>query len=277
MNNNKNVKKAYDNKQFIHSRGGRILRIISEYLYPEQRLQRMGIKRTVIFFGSARIKPPELLLSQIDNVKSKLKQNPDSDSKLSGELKQLELQLELSDYYNDAREIARELTLWSQKQIKANQIHICSGGGPGIMEAANRGSYDVGGRSIGLNISLPFEQEPNPFIHPDLNFEFHYFFMRKFWLVFLSQVMIIFPGGFGTIDEMMEILTLRQTQKMRKPRQIILYSEKWWRKVINFDFLADMGMIDRNDLELFTFVNNPKEAVHIITKELSSNKVRNRF
>jgi hypothetical protein len=276
--NHKHIKKAYDDKSFLHSRGGRILRIASEYLYPEQQLKKMGIKRTVIFFGSARISSPEIVQKKIDKLLKKSNNLLDEEKNTTDiELRRLKKQLALSVYYSDAQKIAYELTKWSQMQPKSEQIHIGSGGGPGIMEAANRGANEAGGMTIGLNISLPFEQESNPYIHPDLNFEFHYFFMRKFWFVYLSQVMIVFPGGFGTIDEMMEIMTLKQTKKMRKPRLIILYSENWWKNVINFDFLVENEVISKSDLELFRFVNTPEEVIELTINDLKVNKIKNRF
>ncbi len=271
--------KAYDNKRFIHSRDGRIIRIMAEYLYPEQRLKRAGIKRTVIFFGSARFKSREDVQKQINIKKKEIVAAKDKLTKkrLQKELEKLNLQLKLSKHYEDARKLSYLLTKWSNTLDKREQIHISTGGGPGIMEAANRGAYEADGKSIGLNISLPFEQFPNPYIDENLNFEFHYFFMRKFWLIYLAQIMIVFPGGFGTIDELMEILTLRQTGKMSKPKRIYLYNEKWWKRVIDFDFLAEMGVIDKDDVNLFKFVNSPELAFELIKEELTSNHLKNRF
>ncbi len=276
---NKSTFKAYDNKNFIHSSEGRIIRLISEYLYPEQKLKAFGIKRTVIFFGSARIHPEALLLEKISILNEKLTQtNTNSEiDELNVELRISQNKLKLSQYYEDARVLAYRLTEWSNSVPKQDQIHISTGGGPGIMEAANRGSFEAGGSSIGLNISLPFEQHPNPYIHKELNFEFHYFFMRKFWLVYLAQIMVVFPGGFGTIDELMEILTLRQTGKMSKPKVIVLYGQDWWNKIINFDYLIEMGMISKEDMSLFKFVNSSDEAFELIKEELKNNKIKKRF
>jgi len=272
--NPKRLKKAYDNSKFLHSRDGRIIRIISEYLYPEQRLSRAGIKRAVIFFGSARIEPTLELETKITDFENKLISLTDTSQKqkIINQIEVCNHKLQLAKYYDDARQISFNITKWSNEQPKSNQVHICTGGGPGIMEAANRGANDAGGRSIGLNISLPFEQESNKYISPDLNFEFHYFFMRKFWLVYLSQILVVFPGGFGTIDELMEILTLRQTSKMRIPKKIFLYSKEWWTKVINFDYLAAMGVISHEDLNLYTYVNTPEEATEQIITNLSNNQ-----
>jgi len=271
--------KAYDNKDFLHSKDGRIIRIMSEYLYPEQKLRRAGIKRTVIFFGSARFKSREDILDKIQEEKSLLKsaKTVAGKKKIRKRLDELNGNLKMSDYYEDARKLSYMLTDWSNTLDKKERINISTGGGPGIMEAANRGAYEAGGKSIGLNISLPFEQVPNPYISPNLNFEFHYFFMRKFWLIYLAQIMIVFPGGFGTIDELMEILTLRQTGKMHSPKRIYLYSSKWWKNVINFDFLAEMGVIHKDDLKLFKFVNSPEEAFKLIKADLLENHLDKRF
>ena len=283
--NNKKVRKiepalkAYDNKRFLHSRDGRIIRIMAEYLYPEQRLRRAGIKRTVIFFGSARFKAREDVMKLMNETKKQLRETKDKSERkqIEKKLDKLKLQLKLSKHYEDARKLSFLLTKWSNSLAKRDQIHISTGGGPGIMEAANRGAYEANGKSIGLNISLPFEQFPNPYIDEHLNFEFHYFFMRKFWLIYLAQIMIVFPGGFGTIDELMEILTLRQTGKMSKPKRIYLYNEKWWRRVIDFNFLAEMGVINKDDLKLFKFVNSVEQAFELIKEELTSNHLENRF
>jgi uncharacterized protein (TIGR00730 family) len=271
--------KAYDNRSFLHSKDGRIIRIMAEYLYPEQKLRRAGIKRTVIFFGSARFRSRENILSEIGEQKVLLKSEKSVTKKkaIKSVLEQLNRDIKLSEYYEDARKLSYLLTDWSNSLAKKNRINISTGGGPGIMEAANRGAYEAGGKSIGLNISLPFEQKPNPYIDPNLNFEFHYFFMRKFWLIYLAQIMIVFPGGFGTIDELMEILTLRQTGKMHSPKRIYLYSSKWWKNVINFDFLAEMGVIKKEDLKLFKFVNSPEQAFKLIKADLLGNHLDKRF
>lgn len=265
-----NLFKAYDNRSFIHSSDGRIIRIIAEYLYPEQRFRRQRIKKTIIFFGSARIKPKEKYLEEIHELENKLPEVSEyNKAKIKRKIQELKTRMELiGRYYDEAYELAKMIGEWSKKFNPRNTFYICTGGGPGIMEAANRGAYDAHVKTIGLNISLPFEQLPNPYITKELNFEFHYFFMRKFWLVYPSQVLIVFPGGFGTIDEMMEILTLRQTGKLKTPRLIILYSSDYWQKVINFDFLVEMGMISRGDLKIFHFANSPAEAFHFIRKYL---------
>ncbi len=262
--------KAYDNRVFIHSNEGRIIRIVAEYLYPEQHFKKHGIKKTIIFFGSARIKPKEEYLKEISELESKLNIVSERDRKrIKNKIEELEKRIEgISRYYDEAYKLAKMIAEWGQKLPPKNRFYVCTGGGPGIMEAANRGAHDAGMKTIGLNISLPFEQKPNDFISPELNFEFHYFFMRKFWLVYPAQALIVFPGGYGTIDEMMEILTLRQTGKMKKPRLIILYSSQYWKKVINFDYLIEMGMIGKNDTKIFDFADSPEQAFEILVKKL---------
>ncbi|OGU40134.1 MAG: Rossman fold protein, TIGR00730 family [Ignavibacteria bacterium GWB2_35_12] len=230
--------KGYDNFDFIHSKDGRVIRLLAEYLYPKQVLDKNNIKKGIIFFGSARVKPDDK----------------------NGEN---------SNYFNDAKKLARLLTEWSNTIPKEKRFHIVTGGGPGIMEAANQGSHAAGGKSVGLNISLPFEQMPNQFISEELNFEFHYFFMRKFWFVYLANAMVVFPGGFGTLDELMEILTLRQTRKVTKPLPILLYGENYWKKLLNFDYLIEMEMIHKEDVNLFSYANTPEQAFEKLKTELT--------
>jgi len=175
-----------------------------------------------------------------------------------------------SEYYRDARTLARLITEWSSKiDAPFHRFVICSGGGPGIMEAANRGASDAGGKTIGLNIGLPFEQQPNPYITPELSFEFHYFFMRKFWFAYLAKAMVIFPGGFGTLDEFFEILTLAQTHKLEGRIVIVLYGSKYWNEVFNFDSLVRHGTISPEDLKLFQYADNPESALAILQKQLT--------
>jgi uncharacterized protein (TIGR00730 family) len=265
----KKMPKAYDNGEFIHSPGARLMRIMAEYMYPEQHFKKAGIESTIIFFGSARNRTEEMYAEQLAALKENLEKSEGTErEEIQKKHDRLIRQREFTDYYNDARDLARLVTEWSMTLPQEKQFAVCSGGGPGIMEAANRGAYDAGGPSIGLNISLPFEQFPNPYITDELNFEFHYFFMRKFWFAYLAKALIIFPGGFGTIDELMELLTLVQTRKVTKPMPILIYGEKFWKKVINFEYLADAGMISEEDLNLFVFVNTPQEAFEILKKQL---------
>jgi uncharacterized protein (TIGR00730 family) len=227
---------AYKNETFLDSDAARALRILAEYLEPLHRFEQQKVPGTVVFFGSARLGP----------------QGP------------------LGRYYAEARELARIYTEWSNNQPPAApRFLICSGGGHGIMEAANRGAADAGGRTIGLNISLPEEQSANDYITPDLSFEFHYFFMRKRWFAHLARAVVVFPGGFGTLDEMSEILTLSQTRKLEGKMTVILYGESYWREVLNFEALVKHGMIGAADLKLFSFANSPREALDLLRQGIA--------
>jgi uncharacterized protein (TIGR00730 family) len=263
--------KAYNNIKFLNSPDARPIRLLSEYFEPLQRFRRNQIQDTIVFFGSARIRPREALeVRKAELLASIARSGRRGPSKaLLGELRDVETRLRTAHYYDEAVELSRLLSAWSLELVKTRLV-VCSGGGPGIMEAANKGAQLAGAKSVGLNISLPFEQEPNPFIPPDLNMEFHYFFMRKFWFVYLSKALVVFPGGFGTMDEMMETLTLVQTNKLRKDLFIVLYGSEFWRKVVNFDALLEEGMIAEEDLDLFQFCDTPKEAFAYIRRKLVS-------
>jgi len=227
---------AYKNESFLDCSDARILRILSEYLEPLAHFRHEKIRDTVVFFGSARIR----------------EEGP------------------MSEYYQDARRLARLLTEWSDSlQNSPRRFVVTSGGGPGIMEAANRGAQEAGGKTIGLNIGLPFEQWPNPYITPELSFEFHYFFMRKFWFAYLAKALVVFPGGFGTLDELAELLTLAQTRKLEKKIVIILYGRKFWNEVLNLDALVRHGMISPEDLELFDFADDPETACRLLREGLT--------
>ena len=226
---------AYKDEQFIDSDDGRPLRILAEYLEPLHAFAHERVCDTIVFFGSARL----------------TEQGP------------------LGHYYADARELARRLTEWSLSLPASSARYVvCSGGGGGIMEAANRGAHDAGGRTIGLNIGLPHEQRPNRYVTPELLFEFHYFFMRKLWFAHLARALVVFPGGFGTLDEMMEILTLEQTGKLARGIPVILYGESYWREIIDFDALVRHGMIGADDLSLFTFADDPATALTLLQQRL---------
>jgi len=216
---------AYKDPNFIDSDEGRPVRIVSEYLAPLRTFSAAGVTATVVFFGSARLRPGDAL----------------------------------GHYVAEATELARLLTEWS-RSLAGERVIICSGGGPGIMEAANHGAALAGGPSIGLNIGLPQEQRPNPYITPELSFEFHYFFMRKLWFAHLARALVAFPGGFGTLDELFEILTLAQTRKLDRPIPVFLYGSAYWQELINFEALVRHGMIAAEDLELFEFVDEPRAA-----------------
>jgi len=229
---------AYHDEDFLSSEEARPLRIISEYIAPLRRLKQERIHDTIVFFGSERLTS-------------------------SGPL---------GRYYDEARELARLLTIWSKSQALTggHRYVICSGGGGGIMEAANRGASDAGGRTIGLNINLPHEQRPNPYITRELSFEFHYFFMRKLWFAHLARALVVFPGGFGTLDELMEILTLAQTGKLERRIPVIIYGSAYWKEIVNFDALVRHGTISAEDLNLFKFADDPASALKILQEGIVS-------
>ena len=265
--------KAYKNLDFLNSPDARTLRMMSEYLEPLRRFREEGVRDTIAFFGSARIPSPEDAAKSHREVARRLKAAKRVGPRLKRELAAADMSREMSGYYRDARELARLLTEWSLTLRDGRRFVVCSGGGPGIMEAANRGATEAGGKSIGLNISLPFEQDPNPFISPELNFEFHYFFMRKLWFVYLSKAAAIFPGGFGTLDELLELLTLLQTRKVEKHVPIVIYGSRYWGEILNFDAMARRGVISPDDLELFRFADTPEEAFEYLKGELERHYV----
>jgi len=269
----KHIVKAYKNAEFLNSPEARTIRILAEYLEPESRFRKYNIRDTIVFFGSARMVPHDSARQHLQRIKQKIKTLSGRPGPLAAELRQAEINLKTSKYYDDAVRLAYLITRWSKeivnnKRKKNRRFIICSGGGPGIMEAANRGAAEADGYSIGLNISLPFEQEPNPYVPRELMFEFHYFFIRKFWFAYLAKALIIFPGGFGTVDEMMELLTLLQTRKMTRPLPIIIYGTEYWKKIINFETMVEWGMINPEDLGLLHYANTPEEAFAILKTEL---------
>jgi uncharacterized protein (TIGR00730 family) len=240
------ILKAYENIGFLKSPSARIIRILSEFIEPQVRFHEHNIKDTVVFFGSARIRSREEAEKKLQEIRQK--QQPDVN-----EVKTAELNLANSRYYEDAVELSRRVTVWANDHYNNHRRRyvVCTGGGPGIMEAANKGAFLAGGKSVGLNISLPFEQFANVYLQDELNLEFHYFFMRKFWFAYPAKAFVIFPGGFGTLDELAEILTLVQTGKMKKEMKILIYDKNYWNQIINFEKLAEAGMISYEDLELF--------------------------
>jgi len=258
---------AYRNLRFLESADARALRIVSEYFDPLAHLRRAGARQTVVFFGSARILSREAALQNLRELELRSKQGPAA--VLQADLKRARMSVHMSRYYEEARELSRLITAWAMKVNKSpNFLMVCSGGGPGIMEAANRGASEAGGKSIGLNIKLPMEQKPNPYITPELSMLFRYFFMRKLWFAQPAQALLVFPGGFGTMDEMCEFLTLTQTHKMGHRVSILLYGSKFWKRAINFGWLLEAGTISREDLKLFRFVDSPREAFEILKDEL---------
>ena len=258
---------AYRNLHFLESSDARTLRILSEYADPLARFRKAGVQHTVVFFGSARIYPREAAVRNLKQVEARLKGGA-ADAR-PADLKSARMAVHMSRYYEEARELARLITLWAMKVNKSPRfLMVCSGGGPGIMEAANRGAHEAGGRSIGLNIKLPMEQSPNPYISTELSMLFRYFFMRKLWFAQPAQALIVFPGGFGTMDEMWEFLTLIQTHKMGHRVTILLYGSKFWKRAINFGWLLESGTISDEDLKLIRFVDSPQQAFEFLKNEL---------
>jgi uncharacterized protein (TIGR00730 family) len=233
-NSHKGSRALYLDEDFLESEEGRSIRILAEYLHPLRNLQIQDVHSTIVFFGSARIKP--------DGPFGK--------------------------YYESAKDLARRLADWSKTVDGGNQFIICTGGGPGIMEAANRGASEAEARTMGLNIGLPYEQRPNSFISPDLQFDFRYFFMRKLWFAHLARALVVFPGGFGTLDELFEVLTLLQTKKISRKIPIVLYGSSFWKQLVNFDFLVDQGFIKREDMDLFHLSDAVEDAFQYLKSKL---------
>jgi uncharacterized protein (TIGR00730 family) len=281
---------AYENPAFLNSPDGRLIRIMAEYAEPLARFRRERIRDTVVFFGSARFRALddanrelELLARPYGSEPAPHHEQPARGAELddcrlddgsAGGLKcrRAEAAVEMARYYEDARKLAFMLTEWSMT-LKGRQRRfvVTSGGGPGIMEAANRGAYEAGGPTVGLNIKLPFEQMPNPYITPALNFEFHYFFMRKYWFAYLAKALVVFPGGYGTLDEGFEILTLMQTEKLAKKITVIFYGSSFWKSVINLDVLLEKGTISPGDLDLFQYADTPEQAFSLLQAGLTTN------
>jgi uncharacterized protein (TIGR00730 family) len=257
---------AYENPEFLQSADARPIRILAEYLDPARRFRQANIQDTVVFFGSARVHSRQRAERALRVLQQKRGRKP-ADHELL--LKRSRKAVEWSRYYEEARELAHMLTTWSLSlEEPRRRFVVCSGGGPGIMEAANRGATEAGGKTIGLNIRLPFEQGPNRYITPGLHFEFHYFFMRKFWFAYLAKALVIFPGGFGTLDEMFEILTLAQTKKLSKKLLVILYGNEYWNEVFDLRPLAEWGAISDADLDLLSRVDSAEHAFEELKKHL---------
>jgi len=276
---------AYENPAFLNSADGRPIRIVAEYLEPLARFRREQIQDTVVFFGSARFRGKaeadhemELLANTGSSQPAPSHEQPASVPQIvEGTATDLQRKravaaVQMARYYEDARRLSQMLTAWAMKiPSRRHRFVVTSGGGPGIMEAANRGAYEAGGKTIGLNIRLPFEQAPNPYITPSLNFEFHYFFMRKLWFAYMSKALVVFPGGFGTLDEMFEILTLAQTHKLAKKITVVIYGSEYWKKVFNLDVLVDTGAISPKDIDLFQFADTPEQAFELLRNGLTEN------
>ncbi|HEY6509829.1 MAG TPA: TIGR00730 family Rossman fold protein [Vicinamibacterales bacterium] len=264
---------AYLDPAFVESDDGRPLRILAEYLEPLRRFKAQGIQDTVVLFGSARVHSREQAVSELQALQG-------GHEATNGDLLAQKLKaVEWSRFYEDARTLARLITEWSMSlQTPTHRFVVTSGGGPGIMEAANRGAFDAGGKSIGLNIRLPFEQGANPYITDGLHFEFHYFFMRKFWFAYMAKALVVFPGGFGTLDEMFELLTLAQTEKLEKQIQIVLYGSEYWDPILKFEPMVEWGAIGPTDPDLIQRADTPEAAfeilkAHLITHHLEGPEV----
>ncbi|MGO1120059.1 TIGR00730 family Rossman fold protein [Rhodovibrionaceae bacterium A322] len=256
-----NLIKAYRDPAFIDSPAARPVRILSEYLDPQNRFQFEEVTDTIIFFGSARTKSRQ----EAEALLAAARQG-------DGSLEKAEMALEQSRYYEESRELARRLTKWSlDLEEDPGRYVICTGGGPGIMEAANRGASEAGGKSIGLTISIPeVEEFENPYVPKELAFEFHYFFMRKFWFTYLAKAVVVMPGGFGTLDELFELLTLIQTKKMNKEMPIVLYGKAFWDRVLTLEALVEQGTVSAADLDLFIRTDSLDEAFNHITRGLTA-------
>ena len=246
---------AYLNKEFMESDAGRPLRILSEFYEPQQVFEQEEIKNSIVFFGSARTLPPDEIKKRRKGCK---------DKKELARLAKLE---KVAESYNAARELGQKLGKWANKRHQG--YAIMTGGGPGIMEAGNRGATDVGTPSIGLNIKLPFEQHPNPYLDDALNLQFRYFFIRKYWFLKKARALVVFPGGFGTLDEMFEMLTLIQTDKYAQQLPVVIFDSKFWKKAVNWEYFAETGMINPEDLKLFKFCDTVDEAYDFITDALT--------
>src|SRR6266487_1205549 len=255
---------AYENEPFFNSPDGRILRILAEYSEPLSRFRREQIQDTVVFFGSARFRSRSDAQKTLTELQKGL-----GHEQAAVEHKRALTSVDMARYYEEARRLAFLLTQWSREiPARRHRFVVTTGGGPGIMEAANLGAREAGGKTIGLNINLPFEQYPNPYITPSLNFEFHYFFMRKFWFAYLAKALVIFPGGFGTCDELFEFLTLVQTDKLSKKMGVILYGRNYWDQVLDFRPMAEWGAIADQDLDLLQYADTPSDAFEKLRSHL---------
>jgi len=261
-------KLAYRSERFMDSADARTLRIAAEYLEPQVRLRRAGVQNTVVFFGSSRVLSHDEARENLHQVLTRVRCGGPPPT--HEELHSARMAMKMSKYYEAARELSRLITTWSLELKNGKHfLVVCSGGGPGIMEAANRGAKEAGGVSIGFNIRLPEEQSSNPYITPELSFLFRYFFMRKLWFAQPSRAIIVFPGGFGTMDEMWEFLTLVQTHKMGHRSTILLYGSKFWKKAVNFDWLREAGTVSAEESKLIRFVDTPHEAFETVKANLT--------
>ena len=262
--------KAYKNGPFLNSDEAREIRVLCEFMEPRSRFSAYRVKDTICFFGSARTPAPEAAAEALAQAKADLAEAAAPAPDLEAAVAAARRDAVMARYYADARTLAQRITSWALSLQNSHQrFLICSGGGPGIMEAANRGAEEAGGKSIGLNISLPFEQHPNPYQSQEFSFEFHYFFVRKFWFVSMAKALIVFPGGFGTFDELFEVLTLIQTEKAGHPIPVVIYGKEYWNEVMNFDALVKWGVISPEDLDLFHLADDVDDAFAYLKEELT--------
>jgi uncharacterized protein (TIGR00730 family) len=267
----KKLSKAYSNKEFLNSHQARAIRVQCELIEPEQRFKKEKVENTIVFFGSARSKPLKDAQKELEVFKSKYSSEEKMNEDDIKKLKKKERIVKLSKYYDEAVTLSNRLTQWTENQKdNSKKYFVCSGGGPGMMEAANKGAFKANGKSVALGISLPFEQGVNSNATPELSFEFHYFFLRKFYFLYHAKAVIVFPGGFGTMDELFETLTLIQTRKLNKKMPIILYGKEFWGNLINFEQFIEWGVISPEDINLFTIVDDIENAFSIITKNIDS-------
>jgi len=266
-------KLAYRNPRFMESLPARPLRILAEYLDPLSALRRAGVADTIVMFGSARIYPRDRSLARVDKLAAIARRRRTPEWRLK--LRAAKAMVQMSRYYEEARELSRRITQWSMTLgDHPKRFVVCSGGGPGIMEAANRGASEAGGSSVGLSIQLPHEQRPNQYISPDLNFCFHYFFMRKLWFAQKAKALIVFPGGFGTMDELWEMLTLMQTGKLSSHHLILIYGREYWDKVLNWREMVRTGTITQHEYDLLQFADTVDEAFARVRTDMEAHHLQ---
>ncbi len=270
-----NPVKAYKNLDFLNSPQARTIRMVCEYEEPRVRFREHRVRDTIVFFGSARSRPLDVAQHDLAHAERELARAASDDERaaLQSKVDVANKGLRLARYYEDCRELSRRLTEWDMNRAAARRYYVCTGGGPGMMEAANRGAAEVdGGKSIGLGISLPFEEGVNKYVSPELAFEFHYFFTRKYWFTYLAKAMAVFPGGFGTMDELFETLTLRQTGKIKKPMPTILFGTEYWNSVLNIQAMVEWGTISEKDLQLYLVTDSVDEAFKFLVSALEQNE-----
>jgi len=276
VQNHDRVRKAYEDTEFLNHPNGRPVRVLAELIEPGFRFTDELVENTIAVFGSARTLSNEVATANLEKLKSDTAAASKDPKDHEKNIQDAQHDLTMSHYYEKARALGHKLTKWSLENFdeKTERFLISTGGGPGIMEAANRGAYEAGGRSVGLNIELPFEQDPNPYQTWDLSFEFNYFFIRKFWFSYLAKALVVFPGGFGTMDELFELLTLVQTKIISKPLPIILFGSEYWNEIMNLKAMAKWGMISEKDLELFQVIDDVDEAYDYLVGYLSEHYLK---